>query len=76
MTEQESKDLEETKAKVAEIKLHTWDYLRSIFRYTEMDMISSGFRNKTKGEAMQIIFNNAQEKIEKLFDTYVKKYPD
>ena len=76
MNEQEIKDLEEVKVKVDEIKLHTWDYLRLVSKYTEIDMISSGYRSKTKAEAMKEIFDSTQKKIDKLINNYVKKYPD
>lgn len=76
MTEQESKDLEEMKAKVIEKKLSCFDYLVAVSRYTETDLMHSGYRNKTVAEAQHMILNDAMKIIDKLHKDFIKKYPD
>lgn len=76
MTEQESKDLEENKEKVLKIKISTFDYLVSVSRFTETDLLHSGYRDKSTAQAMEMILVTANKNIEKIWKEYIKKYPD
>jgi hypothetical protein len=76
MTEQEQIDLDKAKAEVQKIQDNTFDYLRSLNRANKHELEISGYRNKTNAEAMQMAFNNAQKRIEKIWQDHVRKYPD
>ncbi len=76
MTEQESKDLEENKAKVLAKKLSTYDYLVAVSRFSETDLLHSGYRGKTIAQAMEMIVASSEKDIKKIWAEHVRKYPD
>jgi hypothetical protein len=76
MTEQERIDIDKAKAEIQKIKDNTFDYLRELNRMDIRRLETSGYRNKTNAEAMQIAFNDAQKRIEKIWQAHFRKYPD
>ena len=72
----EREALDKMKAEVAELKENTWSYLEHITRYTEEDMIHSGYRGKTKAEALYQAFISAQKRKNQIIDKFLKLYPD
>lgn len=76
MTEQEQRDLYVLLAAIREKKLSTFDYLQAVTRYTETDLMHSGYRNKTIAQAMEMIMKDAIKAIDKLTAAHIRKYPD
>lgn len=74
MTAQEQKDLDEAKAKVQEIKVSAYEYMASALRYTERDFATSGHKNLQS--MLEYILKAREKDIKRIWDAYVKKYPD
>lgn len=76
MTQQEELDLAYLKNKIKEKKISTFEYLVYVSRWTERDLEVSGYRGKTKAQAMEMIMASAMKDIKIMTDTHIKKYPD
>lgn len=75
MTEQETKDLEEMKAKIQELKLSIYDYMVHLSECSEEQLKMSGHRFGQL-RAIADTLRNTQNRIRKAHQEYLKKYPD
>jgi hypothetical protein len=76
MKEQEKKDLEIMLAKMQEIKVKCFDYLKSLNRLNRNQLDMAGYKGKSNAEAMQMSFKRCENEIEQVQKEYVRKYPD
>ena len=77
-SQEESKDLEEAKAKVVKLKLDAFDYMASMLRYNDRDFVTSGYPNGRAdlGKALEYVVRRRNTEIENIWKAHVKKYPD
>lgn len=74
MSEEEYKDLEDMKDKVANIKIGAFDYMESALRYKPEDFKHSG--HKDLPSMLEYILRARKKDIDKAFKEFLKKYPD
>ena len=74
MSIQEQQDLEKFKAERAQIQDDTFRAMRDIIRSSETDLKTRGYKTREQGVISTYKF--AQERIDKLFAEYLRKYPD
>lgn len=76
MNEQEQKDLDVMKAQVEKEKLSTYHYLVHLSRMDARGLETSGYRGKTVAEAVLMALKSGEQKIKRLIDSHISKYPD
>lgn len=75
MDEQEKTDLDKAKAEVQIIQLRTFDYMKYLASMSESALVQAGHR---KGNAQAVLdtMQRALLDINKVWKSYLKKYPD
>lgn len=73
---EEQKDIDQLIKDQNEIKVKTFDYLRDIQRYSETDLMHSGYRNMTNAQAMEKVFLSSLNDLKKIEKVFLKKWPD
>lgn len=74
ISEQEQRDLDAAKARVAEIKDSTFDLMREYARMSSDELKHSG--HKTNEGAVFSSLKNALKDIDKVWAAHIRKYPD
>lgn len=76
MTSEEQKALDILRENIREKKMALYAMLREIDRSSERELEAMGYRGKTQGEAMQLVFRRFKGEIDSLEKRFLQKFPD
>jgi signal transduction protein with GAF and PtsI domain len=76
MDDQERQDLEKLQKELQRERISTYDYMSSFLRYTPTDLKHAGYEGKTVADAIKSVLEASRQRIKKMTDAHVKKYPD
>jgi hypothetical protein len=76
ISDEEFGDLNTMKQEIQKLKDTSFDYLHLLLKATPRELETSGYRNCTNAEAMELAFERFVKKIQDLQKKHTKKYPD